>query len=398
MKVDFSTNVKKFIEEDIFQKYNSRKDEVFKKLDNDSMNGWMMPPVDYLDDIYRVRDRVKNNSKCLVVVGIGGSFLGAKAFYDLFTPYFKDSFKIIFAGTTLSSRYLSELIDYLKDVDFSLNVISKSGTTMETTITYSAIRKLMEEKYSIEELKERIIMTTDPVKGKLREEVNKVGYDSFVIPDNIGGRYSLLTAAHLLPLSFVLDIEELIKGYMEGLKLKEEAFLYAVTRRSLFDLGFVAENYVGYDEKWSSYLEWIKQLFGETEGKDGKGLLPVSMIHTRDLHSLGQFVQDGNKILFETFIKVDKTPSLIVNDKDLSEVNLLVEDAVIAAHVLGSVPCNILSVKEVNVEEVGKLSAFMCLAAAFSGFLFDINPFNQPGVEIYKQEVRNRLGQNNENK
>ena len=391
MKVDFSTNVKKFIEEDIFQKYNSRKDEVFKKLNNDSMNGWMMPPIDYLDDIYRVRDRVKNSSKCLVVVGIGGSFLGAKAFYDLFTPYFKDSFKIIFAGTTLSSRYLSELIDYLKDVDFSLNVISKSGTTMETTITYLAIRKLMEEKYSIEELKERIIMTTDPVKGKLREEVNKVGYDSFVIPDNIGGRYSLLTAAHLLPLSFVLDIEELIKGYMEGLKLKEEAFLYAVTRRSLFDLGFVAENYVGYDEKWSSYLEWIKQLFGETEGKEGKGILPISMIHTRDLHSLGQFIQEGNKIVFETFFKIRHMSDCVIDGKDLHQMNRVVEDSVITAHVSGGVPCITIELDEVTPKTIGEVSSFYFLVAAFSGFLFDIDPFNQPGVEVYKKEVKTRL-------
>lgn len=398
MKLDASIYMEKFKDEDSYQKYYSRKDEVFKKLDSDYMNGWLNPPVHYLEKIYQVRDRVISNSKCLVVVGIGGSFLAAKAFYELFTPYFGEHFNVIFAGTSLSSRYLKELLNYLKDIDFSLNVISKSGSTMETTITYSAIKKLMEEKYSEDELKKRIIITTDPVKGKLREEVNHMGYDSFEIPDNIGGRYSLLTAAHLFPLSFVLNIEELIDGYFEGLKLRDDAFCYAVIRRSLFDFGRLAENFVAYDEKWSFYLEWVKQLFGETEGKDGKGILPVSMIHTKDLHSLGQFIQDGNKILSEVFIKVKKTPSLEINHKDLSKVDLLVEDAVISAHVSGYVPCTVLEVSEVSPKEVGELSSFLMLAAAFSGFLFYIYPFDQPGVEVYKEEVRDRLGQGNENK
>lgn len=250
----------------------------------------------------------------------------------------------------------------------------------------------MEEKYSHQELKERIIITTDPVKGNLRKEVEEVGYTAFEIPDNIGGRYSLLTAAHLFPLSFCIDINELISGYQEGILLKELAFSYAVVRRSLFDSRKVVENFVTYENNFYYYLEWLKQLFGETEGKEGKGILPISMIHTRDLHSLGQFVQEGNKILYETFFKIkNNREDFFINDRSLHQDNLIVEDSVIAAHVSGGVPCIILELDNVSPYTIGEVSAFFLLTAAFSGFLFDVDPFNQPGVEVYKSEVRSRL-------
>ena len=203
MKIDVNTYMDQFLDSKLVEKYNSRKDEVFQKLDHADMNGWLNPDVSFVDQILEVRDEVLSHSKCLVVVGIGGSFLGAKSFYELFTPYFKkSSFPIIFAGTTLSSSYMKELLEYLETVDFTVNVISKSGTTRETALTYAAIKKVLEKKYDSDEVKKHIIVTTDPVKGTLREEVNREGYHSFVIPDNIGGRYSLLTAAHLFPLSF----------------------------------------------------------------------------------------------------------------------------------------------------------------------------------------------------
>lgn len=393
MKLDITTHVNKFLDKDIIKKYSNRKDEVFNLLDSASMNGWLNPDLAYINKILEVRDRVKRNSQCLVVVGIGGSFLGSAALYEMFKPYFKrDDFEIIYAGTTLSSSYMSELVAYLKTVDFSINVISKSGTTMETSLTYTAIKKVMEEKYSHQELKERIIITTDPVKGNLRKEVEEVGYTAFEIPDNIGGRYSLLTAAHLFPLSFCIDINELISGYREGILLKELAFSYAVVRRSLFDSRKVVENFVTYENNFCYYLEWLKQLFGETEGKEGKGILPISMIHTRDLHSLGQFVQEGNKILYETFFKIkNNREDFFINDRSLHQDNLIVEDSVIAAHVSGGVPCIILELDNVSPYTIGEISAFFLLTAAFSGFLFDVDPFNQPGVEVYKSEVRSRL-------
>lgn len=393
MKLDITTHVNQFLDKDVIKKYSDRKDEVFNLLDSASMNGWLRPDLTYIHKILEVRDRVKKNSQCLVVVGIGGSFLGSAALYEMFKPYFKrDDFEIIYAGTTLSSSYMSELVSYLKTVDFSVNVISKSGTTMETSLTYTAIKKVMEEKYSHQELKERIIITTDPVKGNLRKEVEEVGYTAFEIPDNIGGRYSLLTAAHLFPLSFCIDINELISGYQEGILLKELAFSYAVVRRSLFDSRKVVENFVTYENNFYYYLEWLKQLFGETEGKEGKGILPISMIHTRDLHSLGQFVQEGNKILYETFFKIkNNREDFFINDRSLHQDNLIVEDSVIAAHVSGGVPCIILELDNVSPYTIGEVSAFFLLTAAFSGFLFDVDPFNQPGVEVYKSEVRSRL-------
>lgn len=392
MKLDITTYMDKFLDKELVKKYSSRKMDVFQKLDTADMNGWLAPDVSFVDDILKVRDRVRSQSSCLVVIGIGGSFLGGCALYSMFTPYFKEQdFKVIFAGTTLSSSYMSELLEYLETVDFSINVISKSGTTMETSLTYSAIKKVMEKKYSREDIKERIIITTDPVKGNLRREVEEEGYSSFVIPDNIGGRYSLLTAAHLFPLSFCLDIKELIEGYFEGIKRRDEAFSYAVIRRSMFDQGKVVENFVTYENNFYYYMEWLKQLFGETEGKNGVGVFPVSMIHTRDLHSLGQFIQEGNKIIYETFFKIKKMKSCDINGRDLHDMNLLVEDSVISAHVSGGVPCIVLELDEVSPRNLGEVSAFFFLVAAFSGYLFDVNPFNQPGVEVYKSEVRSRL-------
>ena len=392
MKLDTTTYMDKFLDKELVKKYSSQKMDVFQKLDTAYMNGWLAPDVSFVDDILKVRDRVRSQSSCLVVIGIGGSFLGSCALYSMFTPYFKEQdFKVIFAGTTLSSSYMRELLEYLETVDFSINVISKSGTTMETSLTYSAIKSVMEKKYSREDIKERIIITTDPVKGNLRCEVEEEGYSSFVIPDNIGGRYSLLTAAHLFPLSFCLDIKELIEGYFEGIKRREDAFSYAVIRRSMFDQGKVVENFVTYENNFYYYMEWLKQLFGETEGKNGVGVFPVSMIHTRDLHSLGQFIQEGNKIIYETFFRIKKMKSCDIDGKDLHDMNLLVEDSVISAHVSGGVPCIVLELDEVSPRTLGEVSAFFFLVAAFSGYLFDVDPFNQPGVEVYKSEVRSRL-------
>ena len=392
MKLDVTTYMDEFLDKELVKKYSSRKMDVFQKLDTAYMNGWLTPDISFVDDILKVRDRVRSHSKCLVVIGIGGSFLASCALYSMFTPYFKEQdFKVIFAGTTLSSSYMSELLEYLETVDFSINVISKSGTTMETSLTYSAIKKVMEQKYSKEGFLDRIIITTDPINGTLRREVEEVGYSSFVIPDNIGGRYSLLTAAHLFPLSFCLDIEELIEGYFQGLKRRDDAFSYAVIRRTMFDQGKVVENFVTYENNFYYYMEWLKQLFGETEGKKGVGVFPVSMIHTRDLHSLGQFIQEGNKIIYETFLKIKKMKSCDIEGRNLHDVNLVVEDSVISAHVSGGVPCIVLELDEVSPRTLGEVSSFFFLVATLSGYLFDVDPFNQPGVEVYKSEVRSRL-------
>ncbi len=371
----------------------NRKEEVYNKFDEAYMTGWTKRIDDSLiDDFIATANEVKKHSSVLVVIGIGGSFLGSYCVEKALAPYFVDnSFKVIYAGTGLSSAYMSELLDYLKGVDFSINVISKSGTTMEPTIAYTLIKELMEKKYSGEDLTKRIIMTTDPVKGTLRQEVNEVGYKSFVIPDDIGGRYSIMTAAHLFPLAFNIDLKAFVEGYYEGAKYQEDAFKYAVARKSLFDQGKVVENYVVYEERLSYFSEWLKQLFGESEGKEGVGILPTSTVHTRDLHSLGQFVQEGNKILFETFIKIENSSKVKFRNYDLNEINNIVLDSVRVAHKKGDVSSLMITLPEVSEKYLGQVMYFFMLAAAYSGFLFDIDPFNQPGVEVYKKEVRENI-------
>ncbi len=393
IKFDFESYMSSFINKKTMKSLLSRKEEVYEKFNNSSMIGWTLEfNRKLLGDILELRDSIRNNADCLVVLGIGGSFLGSYALKEMFTKYFNDnSFEVIYAGCDLSSKYLCELIEYLEDKNFYVNVISKSGTTMETTVAYDAIKALMKRKYGAWEMKEKIIVTTDDSTGKLREEVIQEGYRSFVIPDNIGGRYSLITAAHLLPLSFFLDINRLVNGFYDGLKLKEEAYNYACIRRYLFASKKYIENYCVYEPNMYYYTEWLKQLFGETEGKNDVGIFPVSTVHTRDLHSLGQFIQEGNPIMFETFIKVLNTKDFYVNNKNLDDINSVVLDSVVKAHYSGGVPCNIIMIDEINEKNIGSLCAFFMLSAAFSGYLFDVEPFDQPGVEVYKKFVRENL-------
>ena len=393
IKFDFETYVNRFINKNTMDVLTRRKDEIYEKFSNSSMIGWTNEiDSSLIMDILETRDAIKKNSSCLVVIGIGGSFLGSYALKEMFAKYFNDnSFEVIYAGCDLSSKYLSELVDYLKDKDFTINVISKSGTTMETTLAYDSIKDLMRKKYSDEEIRERIIVTTDLKEGSLREEVNKFGYKSFVIPKNVGGRYSLLTPAHLLPLSFFIDINTLINGFYEGLNLKEEAYNYACVRRYLFASKKYVENYCVYEPNLYYYTEWLKQLFGETEGKEGKGIFPVSTVHTRDLHSLGQFIQEGNPIIFETFIKILNSKDFYVNNKNLNDINNVVLDSVTKAHYSGGVPFNIILIDEINEKKIVMLCEFFMMSAAFSGYLFDVEPFDQPGVEVYKRFVRENL-------
>ncbi|MDD6263692.1 MAG: glucose-6-phosphate isomerase [bacterium] len=393
VKFDFDTYSKNYIDEEIFSKNFNRKEEVFSKFNNSEMIGWTRK-IDnsIIDEILSLRDEVKSNANCFVVVGIGGSYLGSKAINDIFSDYYEDpSFEIIYLGNNLSSKYIRDTLEYLKNKDFYVNVISKSGNTKEVEVSYELIKSLMNEKYSEEEKRKRIIITTDSNSGKLREEVKKFNYRSFVIPSDIGGRYSLITPAHLLPLSFKLDIKKLVNGFYSGLELKDEAMYYASIRKSLFDTGKYIENYSVYEENFNYFLEWLKQLFAESEGKDFKGIFPVSTIGTRDLHSLGQFIQEGNPVIFETFIKILNVTDFKYENRRLDEINNIVLDSVVQAHIKSGVCCNIIEVSEIDEESIGLLCAFFMLSAAYSGYLFDVNPFNQPGVEVYKECLRNNL-------
>lgn len=390
---DFKTYMDKFIDQKEMQTFLERKEEVYEKFSKSTMNGWKDKVSDSLiDEILETRDLIKQNSSCLVVIGIGGSFLGSYALKEMFSKYFCDeSFDVIYMGHSLSSKYMKEVIDYLRFKDFTVNVISKSGTTMETSLAYAAIKKLLKEKYSDDEICKRIIVTTDEYQGTLRDEVNNYGYKSFIIPNNIGGRYSLFTPAHLLPLSFFLDIRKLLDGFYQGLGLKKYAYYYACMRNALFKKEKYIENYCVYEPNLYYYTEWLKQLFGETEGKNGKGIFPVATVHTRDLHSLGQFIQEGNPIIFETFIKVLDSEDFYINNQSLNNINNVVLNSVVEAHYLGGVPCSIITIDKICEESIGKLCAFFMMSAAFSGYLFDVEPFDQPGVEVYKKIVRENL-------
>jgi len=394
IKFDFKTYIKPFIDENKFNELYNKKDEYINKLNSLEMTGWTKEIEEStINKIEETANYIKNNFDSLVVVGIGGSFLGSYSFHQAFKKYFNDdSFEVIYAGTTLSSKYLDELYEYLKNKNFCVNVISKSGTTMETNITYSLLKGLLKRKYNEEEIKRRIIITTDKENGTLRKEVNENGYISFEIPSNIGGRYSFITPAHLLPLALNHNIKNIVDGYYDGKRYIDKAFEYAVIRKLLFDNKKVVENFCVYEESLSYFTEWLKQLFGETEGKNNVGIYPTSMVHTRDLHSLGQFVQEGNKIIFETFIKIDKTNHYIkYNEGDLHTINNIVEDSVERAHFSGNTPCIEIEIDELTETNLSELIYFFMLSAGFSGLLFGVDPFNQPGVEVYKKEVKESL-------
>ena len=379
IKYDFKTYTRNYFTEEEYNEVLSKKVDIINKLKNSNMNGWTKEiDAATISKIKETASFIKKNFDCLVVIGIGGSFLGSYAFDKMFRKYFDDDkFETIYAGTTLSSKHLEELIKYLRNKNFCINVISKSGTTMETSITYKLLKDTLKRKYNEEELKNHIIVTTDKDKGKLREEVNEMGYTSFIIPDDIGGRYSFITPAHLLPLAVNYNIDEIIDGYYHGKRLLDVAYEYAATRYLLYKHGKVVENFTVSEENMSYFSEWLKQLFGETEGKNGVGILPTSTVFTRDLHSLGQFIQEGNKILFETFIKVTETNNYIeYNKEDLSTINNIVIDSVIRAHSKGNVPCLEIEMDELTEENIGILIYFFQLSAAFSGYLFGVEPFN----------------------
>lgn len=392
IKFDFDTYSKGYIDKDIFNNNFKRKEEVFSKFNNSEMIGWTREiDSNVINDILKLRDEIKTNANCLVVIGIGGSYLGSKALNDMFSSYYDNSFEIVYLGNNLSSKYMIDTLKYLEDKDFYVNVISKSGNTKEIEISYNILKTFMEQKYSSEELQKRIIITTELVNGRLRKEVNEFNYRSFIIPNDIAGRYSLITPAHLLPMSFKLNIEKLVEGFYAGLKLKDEAFYYASVRKSLFDVNKYIENYSVYEPSFNYFLEWLKQLFGETEGKDGKGIFPVSTIGTRDLHSLGQFIQEGNPIIFETFIKINNSTNFKYEGRNLDDINNIVLNSVVQAHRKAGVCSNIVEIENVSEKDIGSLCAFFMLSAAYSGYLFDVNPFNQPGVEVYKEYLRNNL-------
>lgn len=376
--------------------------------------GWIDLPINYDKDeferIKKAAEKIRKDSDVLVAIGIGGSYLGAKAVINALSNSFsKSKPEVIFTGNHLSSTEIFELKEYLKDKDFSINVISKSGTTTEPAVAFRIFKELLEEKYSKEEAQGRIYATTDKEKGALKTSATNMGYETFVVPDNVGGRFSVLTAVGLLPIAVSGgDIEKLMQGaadYREEIFDKDfeenPVLQYAAARNLLNRDGKDIEILVTYEPKLSFFNEWWKQLAGESEGKDNKGLFPTSVVFTTDLHSLGQIIQQGKRNIFETVISVDspKHDVAIKEDaenldglnylvgKSVDEVNKVAMEATIEAHVAGNVPNILITMDKIDEYNLGKYIYFFEYAIGVSGYLLGVNPFNQPGVEDYKNNM-----------
>ena len=387
-------------------------------LGNDYL-GWLDLPKTYDKEEYArvllAAKKIRKQSKVLVVIGIGGSYLGAKAGLEfLQVPFKKNKLEVVFAGHQMSGSYLNRLLDYLKNKAFSVNVISKSGTTTEPAVAFRVLKKALEDQYGVEGAKERIYATTDQKRGALYTVSKKNGYEMFVIPDDVGGRYSVLTPVGLLPLEAAgINTKSILKGALDAYKRfskpslsNNEAYLYAATRYLLYTSGKKVEMLVGYEPNLLYLNEWWKQLFGESEGKDFKGLFVASAGFSTDLHSLGQYIQEGERHLFETVIKVSETELDIIipeEDNDLDELNYLKGKTLsyvnaqalkgtMMAHKDGLVPNMLLTIPKLDAYTFGYLVYFFEKACAMSAYLIDVNPFNQPGVEAYKKNMFALLG------
>ncbi|CAM3485768.1 glucose-6-phosphate isomerase [Marinicrinis lubricantis] len=388
--------------------------------------GWIDLPTQYDKEefarIKKAAQKIQSDSEVLVVIGIGGSYLGARAAIEMLTHSFYNHLpkeqrktpEVYFAGNNISSTYVNHLIQLIGDRDFSVNVISKSGTTTEPAIAFRIFRALLEKKYGKEEARKRIYATTDKEKGALKKLSNEEGYESFVIPDDVGGRYSVLTAVGLLPIAVAgVDIDEMMKGAADASKefanpnLAENAsYQYAAVRNALYRKGKAIEILVNYEPSLHYFSEWWKQLYGESEGKDHKGIYPASVDFSTDLHSMGQFVQEGARNLFETVILVDQVKETIeiasdpddldglnfLSGRTMDFVNKKAFEGTLLAHTDGGVPNLTVSIPEASPYWFGYLVYFFEKACGISGYLLGVNPFDQPGVEAYKKNMFALLG------
>ena len=388
--------------------------------------GWIDLPVDYdkdeFDRIKKAAKKIQGDSEVLVVIGIGGSYLGARAaidflrhgFYNNVSKEIRKTPEIYYAGNSISPAYLQGLIDVIGDRDFSVNIISKSGTTTEPAIAFRVFKEMLEKKYGKEEAAKRIYATTDKAKGALKGLATAEGYESFVVPDDVGGRFSVLTAVGLLPIAVSgADIDKLMEGAASGRKAALEnafedndAMKYAAIRNILLRKGKAVEITANYEPSLHYFGEWWKQLYGESEGKDQKGIFPAAVDLTTDLHSMGQFIQDGSRLMFETVVNIEKTDADIVIQeeaddldglnylagKDMDFVNKSAMNGTILAHTDGNVPNLMVNVPEQNEFYLGELFYMYEFACGVSGYILGVNPFNQPGVESYKKNMFALLG------
>ena len=406
--------------------YKEQVENIHKELhkranDEKDFVGWLELPTNYdkkeFTRIKKAAKKIKKESDILIVIGIGGSYLGARAVIESLTSTFNNMLtekqrkypQILYVGNNLSPNYINELIEYIEDKDFSVNVISKSGTTTEPAIAFRIFREILENKYGIDEARSRIYVTTDKERGALKSLADNEGYEQFVIPDNIGGRYSVLTAVGLLPIATAgVNIDKLMQGaksaqerYNDPNLKYNECYQYAVVRNILYKLYKNIEILVNYEPKMHYFTEWWKQLYGESEGKEQMGIFPAGVDFTTDLHSMGQYIQEGRRNLFETVISIDIPMSDITINKDednldglnylagksLDYVNKKAMEGTIKAHVSGDVPNIVINIEKLDEENVGELIYFFEKACAVSGLILGVNPFNQPGVEEYKKNM-----------
>ena len=414
----------KLISKEILTSYEKKVAEINKMIMNKSgagndFLGWVDWPVKYdreeLERIKKDAQYVRDNFDVLVVCGIGGSYLGSRCALEALNGLKSDDqLEIIFMGQTFSPNYVAQVLEYLKGKNFAINVISKSGTTTETSISFRLLKELLESQIGKEAAKKAIYATTDKEKGALKTLCNNEGYATYVLPGDIGGRYSVFTAVGTFPLACAgIDVDKMIKGAQvardeaESLPLKDnKCYQYAVMRDYMYRHNKPVEMYVTYEPQMSQISEWLKQLFGESEGKEHKGLFPSSATFSTDLHSLGQYIQDGTPLLFETIINVLKPKQDVtiphddadldglnyLEGKNLAFVNQKAFEGTLQAHEDGGVPCNVISLSKLDEYNLGYLFYFFMRACAMSAYMLDINPFNQPGVEVYKKNMFHLLG------
>ncbi len=388
--------------------------------------GWIDLPVDYdkeeFDRIKKAAKKIQGDSDVLLVIGIGGSYLGARAaieflshsFYNGLSKEKRNAPEIYFVGNSISSKYIADLKDMLEGKDFSINIISKSGTTTEPAIAFRVFKEMLIAKYGKEEANKRIYATTDKSRGALKSLANEEGYESFVVPDDVGGRFSVLTAVGLLPIAAAgMDIDKLMEGAASGRKKaledpyeSNDALLYAAVRNILHRKGKAVEIVANYEPSMHYVSEWWKQLYGESEGKDQRGILPAAVDLTTDLHSMGQFIQDGARIMFETVLNLEESQAeILLNKEDVDTdgmnylagksvdfVNKSAMNGTILAHTDGNVPNLMVKIPEQNEFYLGELFYFFEFACGISGYILGVNPFNQPGVESYKKNMFALLG------
>ena len=382
---------------------------------NDKMVGWMFLPEKYdkeeVKRILKAKEKIQKDSEVLIVIGIGGSYLGAKAVIDALVKKKDVKTEVVFVGNNMSTRYINEVIAHIEDKEFSINVISKSGTTTEPAIAFRIFRQFLIEKYGVEEARKRIYVTTDSTNGALKEIADEEAYEIFVIPNTIGGRYSVLTPVGLLPIAVAgVDIVKMLKGaekamneYLNEDIMQNNCYIYAVLRYILYSkYGKTLEIFGIYEENFRSFLEWIKQLFNESEGKNGKGIFSTSAVFTTDLHSIGQYIQEGKRNIFETIINVvDMNEEDIImttqeNDEDnlnylenmtLDYINKKIMEGALNAHLEGDVPSILLNLSKLDEENIGFLIYFFEKACAMYCRLLGVDAFNQPGVEAYKKNM-----------